>query len=64
MANTTNLYYNSNMARCQEGAFGRTRSRRFSGTLQSRQFKIVAVDSTSAHPVEYEGKKAAYVVPR
>ncbi|AXC15849.1 Alpha-xylosidase [Acidisarcina polymorpha] len=40
------------------------RSGEFSGMLQSRQFKIVAVDSSSAHPFEYEGKKVVYVVPR
>ncbi len=40
------------------------RSGRFPGMLQSRQFKIVAVDANSARQLRYDGKKSVAVVPK
>jgi alpha-D-xyloside xylohydrolase len=36
----------------------------FSGMLQSRQFKIVAVDSSSMHQATYRGAKIAFALPK
>ena len=40
------------------------RSGQFSGMLQSRQFKIVAVDSSSVHQVTYHGTKIVFRLPK
>jgi len=40
------------------------RSGKFSGMLQSRQFKIVAVDASSVHQVLYHGKKITLGLPK
>jgi alpha-D-xyloside xylohydrolase len=40
------------------------RNGQFSGMLQSRQFKIVAVDSRSVHQVTYQGRRIAFGLPR
>jgi len=40
------------------------RSGHFSGMLQSRQFKIVAVDSSSARQATYHGTKMAFGLPK
>jgi alpha-D-xyloside xylohydrolase len=39
-------------------------SGRFPGMLQSRQFKIVAVDSSSPRQVRYDGKRVGAVVSK
>ncbi len=40
------------------------RDGQFSGMLQSRQFKIVAVDTGSVHQVVYRGRRTASVLPK
>jgi alpha-D-xyloside xylohydrolase len=40
------------------------RDGQFSGMLQSRQFKIVAVDSSAVREVKYDGEKAAYAMDK
>jgi alpha-D-xyloside xylohydrolase len=40
------------------------RNGQFSGMLQSRQFKIVAVGSRSVHQVTYQGRRIAFGLPR
>jgi alpha-D-xyloside xylohydrolase len=40
------------------------RSGQFPGMLQSRQFKLVAVDSSAVHQVTYRGRKIAFGLPK
>ena len=47
----------------RELSIGR-RDGQFSGMLQSRQFKIVAVDASSVHQVTYEGTRIAFELPK